>query len=89
MTNYLSGGLDYGEITRGGWGRARNAGGQRVEHFIHYQLAAAENTAAWSDLLAALIVRGLDAAAVQMVVSDGSTGLPAAAGSRSIPTAAL
>src|SRR6266436_6512749 len=45
---------------------------------IHYQLAAAEDTAAWSNLLATLIGRGLDAATVQMVVSDGSTGLPAA-----------
>jgi transposase-like protein len=45
---------------------------------IHYQLAAAEDSAAWSDLLAALIKRGLDASAVQLVVSDGSTGLPAA-----------
>ena len=45
---------------------------------LHYQLAAAEDTAAWSDLLATLIGRGLDAATVQMVVSDGSTGLPAA-----------
>jgi transposase-like protein len=45
---------------------------------LHYQLATAEDTAAWSDLLAALIARGLDATAVQMVVSDGSTGLPAA-----------
>jgi putative transposase len=45
---------------------------------IHYQLAAAEDTAAWSALLASLIARGLDADAVQMVVSDGSTGLPAA-----------
>jgi transposase-like protein len=45
---------------------------------IHYQLAAAEDTAGWSDLLAALIARGLDASAVQLVVSDGSTGLPAA-----------
>ena len=45
---------------------------------LHYQLAAAEDTAAWSALLAALLGRGLDAAAVQMVVSDGSTGLPAA-----------
>jgi hypothetical protein len=44
----------------------------------HYQLAAAEDTAAWSHLLAALIARGLDASAVQVVVSDGSTGLPAA-----------
>jgi putative transposase len=45
---------------------------------IHYQLAAAEDTAAWSELLSALIKRGLDATAVQLVVSDGSTGLPAA-----------
>jgi putative transposase len=45
---------------------------------LHYQLAAAEDTTAWSALLAALIGRGVDAAAVQMVVSDGSTGLPAA-----------
>jgi putative transposase len=45
---------------------------------IHYQVAATEDTAAWSDLLAALITRGLDATAVQLVVSDGSTGLPAA-----------
>jgi transposase-like protein len=45
---------------------------------IHYQAAGAEDSAAWSDLLAALIGRGLDAAAVRMVVSDGSTGLPAA-----------
>ena len=45
---------------------------------MHYQLAAAEDTAAWSQLLATLIGRGLDAATVQMVVSDGSTGLPAA-----------
>jgi putative transposase len=49
---------------------------------IHYQLAAAEDTAAWSDLLAALIARGLDAAAVLMVVSDDSTGLPAAVASQ-------
>jgi transposase-like protein len=45
---------------------------------IHYQLAAAEDTVAWSDLLATLIGRGVDAATVEMVVSDGSTGLPAA-----------
>jgi len=45
---------------------------------IHYQLAEAEDTAAWSDLLAALIARGLDATAVQVLVSDGSTGLPGA-----------
>jgi putative transposase len=45
---------------------------------LHYQLAAAEDTAAWSALLATLLGRGMDAAAIQMVVSDGSTGLPAA-----------
>ena len=45
---------------------------------IHYQPASAEDTDAWSNLLAALKRRGLSAAAVQMVVSDGSTGLPAA-----------
>lgn len=45
---------------------------------LQYQLAAAEDTAGWSSLLATLVERGMDAAAVQMVVSDGSTGLPAA-----------
>jgi Transposase and inactivated derivatives len=45
---------------------------------LHYQLASAEDTTAWSALLAALLERGIDAAAVQIVVSDGSTGLPAA-----------
>ncbi len=45
---------------------------------LHYQLAAAEDTAAWSALVTTLLGRGMDATAVQMVVSDGSTGLPAA-----------
>jgi transposase-like protein len=45
---------------------------------LHYQAADAEDSAAWSDLLLALIGRGLDASAVRMVVSDGSTGLPGA-----------
>jgi putative transposase len=45
---------------------------------MHYQLATAEDTKAWSDLLLALKERGLDASAVRMVVSDGSTGLPSA-----------
>ena len=53
---------------------------------LDYQLAAAEDTTAWSDLLTALIGRGLDAATVQMVVSDGSTGLPAAVAAH-LPTA--
>jgi putative transposase len=58
----------------------------RRHQIVHYQLAAAEDTAAWSDLLAALIARGLDASAVQLVVSDGSTGLPAAL-AKHLPTA--
>jgi transposase-like protein len=45
---------------------------------IHYQAAGAEDTAAWSELFAALTKRGLDTAAVRMLVSDGGTGLPAA-----------
>jgi putative transposase len=45
---------------------------------IHYQPAAAEDSAAWSALLSALLKRGLEPASVQMVVSDGSTGLPTA-----------
>jgi transposase-like protein len=45
---------------------------------LQYQLAAAEDSAGWSSLFATLLERGMDAAAVQMVVSDGSTGLPAA-----------
>lgn len=45
---------------------------------LHYQAAAAEDTDAWTDLLAALKRRGLDPVSVRMVVSDGSSGLPAA-----------
>ncbi len=45
---------------------------------LHYQAAAAEDTAAWTALFVALRARGLDPAAVRMVVSDGSSGLPAA-----------
>jgi len=53
---------------------------------MHYQAAAAEDSAGWSDVLAALIGRGLDASAVRMVVSDGSTGLPSALAQK-LPTA--
>ncbi len=53
---------------------------------LHYQAAAAEDTAAWSELLRSLIARGMDATAVQMVVSDGSTGLPSAMATH-LPTA--
>jgi putative transposase len=48
------------------------------QQIIHYQPSAAEDGAAWSDLLSALIKRGLEPSRVQMVVSDGSTGLPTA-----------
>jgi putative transposase len=53
---------------------------------LHYQAAAAEDTTAWSELLRTLIARGMDATAVQMVVSDGSTGLPGAMAAH-LPTA--
>ena len=45
---------------------------------LHYEATHAESTDAWSAVLAALTQRGLDPAAVRMVVSDGTTGLPAA-----------
>jgi len=45
---------------------------------LHYEAVAAEDTEAWTTVLAALKRRGLDPQAVRMVVSDGSSGLPAA-----------
>jgi transposase-like protein len=45
---------------------------------LHYEAADAESTDTWSAVLAALTQRGLDPGAVRMVVSDGTTGLPAA-----------
>jgi transposase-like protein len=45
---------------------------------LHYQAAPEEDTQAWTALLATLKRRGLDPQAVRMVVSDGSSGLPAA-----------
>jgi len=45
---------------------------------LQYQAAAAEDSESWTAVLAALKRRGLDAAAVRMVVSDGSSGLPTA-----------
>jgi transposase-like protein len=50
----------------------------RRHEILHYEAAAAEDTDAWTKLLAALKRRGLDPARVRMVVSDGSSGLPAA-----------
>jgi putative transposase len=45
---------------------------------LHYQAVASEDSESWSALLATLKQRGLDADAVRMVVSDGSSGLPSA-----------
>jgi transposase-like protein len=45
---------------------------------LHYEAAVSEESAAWTNLLAALKRRGLNPDAVRMVVSDGSSGLPAA-----------
>jgi putative transposase len=45
---------------------------------LHYEAVEGEDTDAWTTLLAALKRRGLDPDAVRMVVSDGSSGLPAA-----------
>jgi transposase-like protein len=53
---------------------------------LHYEVAAQEDTQAWTGLLAALKRRGLDPEAVRMVVSDGSSGLPSAL-EKELPTA--
>jgi putative transposase len=45
---------------------------------LHYEAADAESSETWSAVLAALKRRGLEPDAVRMVVSDGTTGLPAA-----------
>jgi putative transposase len=45
---------------------------------LHYEAAAQEDSQSWTALLAALKRRGLDGEALRMVVSDGSSGLPAA-----------
>lgn len=42
---------------------------------IHYTLAPTEDTATWGQLLQELRARGLDPAAVQVVVSDGAKGM--------------
>jgi transposase-like protein len=53
---------------------------------LHYEAADAESSEAWSAVLAALTQRGLDPTAVRLVVSDGTTGLPAAI-AQHLPTA--
>jgi transposase-like protein len=45
---------------------------------LHYETTDAESSEAWSAVLAALKRRSFDGNAVRMVVSDGTTGLPAA-----------
>jgi len=45
---------------------------------LHDEAADTETSDSWSAVLAALTRRGLDPDAVRMVVSDGTTGLPAA-----------
>lgn len=45
---------------------------------VGYQAAEAEDTASWSRLFATLTERGLASERVQLVVSDGGTGLPPA-----------
>jgi transposase-like protein len=49
-------------------------------HLLHYMIATTEDTANWSQFLAEMIARGLDAQAVELVVSDGSKGLLEAMG---------
>lgn len=53
---------------------------------LAYEAASGEDTEAWAALFASLKQRGLDPEAVRMVVSDGSTGLPAAL-TRELPRA--
>lgn len=77
-------------IDRSGHERAQMRGDERVvlavlgvwddgrHEILHYQAADAESSEAWSAVLAALKRRGLAPEAVRMVVSDGTTGLPAA-----------
>lgn len=45
---------------------------------LHYEATDAERSESWSAVFATLKQRGLDPARVRMVVSDGTTGLPAA-----------
>ena len=45
---------------------------------LHYEIAQQEDTQGWETFFAHLIERGLEATAVELVVSDGTLGLPAA-----------
>jgi len=77
-------------LDRSGHERVEMRGQQRVvlavmgvwedgrHEILHYEATDAESSESWSAVLAALKRRGLDPQAVRMVVSDGTTGLPAA-----------
>jgi transposase-like protein len=77
-------------LDRSGHERVEMRGQQRVvlavmgvwedgrHEILHYEATDAESSESWSAVLAALKHRGLDPDAVRMVVSDGTTGLPAA-----------
>ena len=45
---------------------------------LHYEIAKQEDTKGWETFFENLIERGLDATAIELVVSDGTLGLPAA-----------
>lgn len=53
-----------------------------THHILHYTICAVEDTASWCDFFDKLIARGLDAEAVELVVSDGTKGLLDAMGQR-------
>ena len=77
-------------LDRSGHERAEMRGQERVvlavmgvwedgrHEILDYEATDAESSESWSAVLAALTRRGLDPQAVRMVVSDGTTGLPAA-----------
>ena len=47
-------------------------------HILHYEIAVQEDTQSWLDFFNHLVERGLDPKAIELVVSDGSLGLPRA-----------
>ncbi len=55
---------------------------------LHYEIAAEEGDAEWSQLFEHLIERGLNPQTVQLVVSDGTLGLPNAL-QKNLPNAQL
>ena len=47
-------------------------------HLLHYEMASMEDTSAWLSFFENLIGRGLKPELVKLIVSDGTSGLPAA-----------